>query len=259
MKAKKEKKKLNSYIKMILIMCAGGVIGACVGRGVLTWEDGLEGALQTASWWLGRYTAVILWGLAAIALIFGVVSYQKAERVIRQMDEEDDSLMEALDHRYDLWSSMGLALSSIILCLDLVILAFGFPEKGSRPEAYQFFLAVPPFLVTALICIVYQIAAVKQVRKKDPSKRGDAADLRFEKEWIESCDEAERMVIYRASYKTFTMMKGFLLFLLVIAMMGQLSFGTGMTAVVLLAIGNIAMLIVYSVYSLRFGKTKYGE
>lgn len=67
------------------------------------------------------------------------------------------------------------------------------------------------------------------------------------------------MVIYKSSYKAFTMMKTLLMILLTIAMLGQLSFGTGMTAVVLLALANIIMLSVYSAYSMKFQKTKFAD
>ena len=67
------------------------------------------------------------------------------------------------------------------------------------------------------------------------------------------------MVIYKSSYKAFTMMKTLLMILLTIAMLGQLSIGTGMTAVVLLALANIIMLSVYSAYSMKFQKTKFAD
>ena len=54
-------------------------------------------------------------------------------------------------------------------------------------------------------------------------------------------------------------MKTLLMNLLTIAMLGQLSFGTGMTAVVLLALANIIMLSVYSAYSMKFQKTKFAD
>lgn len=258
MREKRAEKKMNSYLKMILFMCLGGVIGAFLGGSLIFWEDGMDGFLQSASGWIGDYVTEILWIFVVLSLVLSIAAYRNAERYIRQMDEEDDSLMEALDHGYELWSSMGMVTTSVFMCLSMVIFAFGFPVYD-QTSANRLLWAVIPFLATVLVCVMYQIAAVKQLRRKDPSKKGDAADLRFEKEWIESCDEAERMVIYKSSYKTFTMMKSLLMFLLVIAMMGQLSFGTGMAAVVLLAVANIVMLVVYSVYSLRFQKLKFGE
>lgn len=258
MREKKAEKKMNSYLKMILFMCLGGAIGAILGGSLIFWEDGMAGFLQAASGWIGANVAVILWVFTAATAVMSLVCYRQAERYIRRMDEEDDSLMEELDRGYELWSSAGMIVTSIFMCLSMVIFAFGFPVE-EKDAAYRLLWSVVPFLATVLVCVAYQIAAVKQLRRKDPSKKGDAADLHFEKEWIESCDEAERMVVYKSSYKTFTMMKTFLMILLVIAMMGQLSFGTGMAAVVLLAVANIVMLSVYSVYSLRFQKLKFGE
>ena len=53
------------------------------------------------------------------------------------------------------------------------------------------------------------------------------------------------------------LMKTILMVLLAIAMLGQLCFGTGMMAVVLLAFANIIMLTTHSIYSVKLQKMKY--
>lgn len=259
MTEKRVEKKMNSYLKMILMMCLGGAIGAVFGVGLVLCEDGMAGMLQAFSGWLRASVVPILWVFVAASLAVSIVCYRKAESYVQKMDEEDDSLMEELDQRYEAWSSAGMLASSVLMCLSMVIFAFGFPVTEEEVAYQRLGMTVIPFLATVLVCVMYQIAAVKQLRRKDPSKKGDASDLHFEKEWIESCDEAERMVIYKSSYKAFTMMKTLLMILLTIAMLGQLSFGTGMTAVVLLALANIIMLSVYSAYSMKFQKTKFAD
>ena len=227
MKTKRENK-LNSYVKMILIMCGGGVIGAFLGAGIFMLQDGIDEPFPPVAEWLGNQVAVILW-------IF---------------------VVEIMDCGYERWSSFGVAGSNVIVCLAMVFFAFGFSVEDEE-TAKRLLGAIVPFLLTVIVCTMYQVAAVRQVRRKDPSKKGDAADLHFEKEWLESCDEAEQTIIYKTSYKTFVLMKTILMVLLVIAMLGQLSFGTGMMAVVLLAFTNIIMLTTYSIYSVKLQKMKY--
>ena len=190
------------------------------------------------------------------SLILSLICYRNAEHYIRQMDVEDDSLMEIMDCGYERWSSFGVAGSNVIVCLAMVFFAFGFSVEDEE-TAKRLLGAIVPFLLTVIVCTMYQVAAVRQVRRKDPSKKGDAADLHFEKEWLESCDEAEQTIIYKTSYKTFVLMKTILMVLLAIAMLGQLCFGTGMMAVVLLAFANIIMLTTYSIYSVKLQKMKY--
>ena len=68
---------------------------------------------------------------------------------------------------------------------------------------------------------MYQVATVKQIQKKDPMKHGDAADLRFQKEWIRSCDEVEKRVIYEASYKAYTVGRTLLLVAVCVCILGK--------------------------------------
>ena len=44
---------------------------------------------------------------------------------------------------------------------------------------------------------------MKCVQRVYPEKKGDPASRKFQKEWLESCDEAERAMIYQSAYKSY--------------------------------------------------------
>ena len=85
-------------------------------------------------------------------------------------------------------------------------------------------------------------------------KHGDAADLRFQKEWIRSCDEVEKRVIYEASYKAYTVGRTLLLVAVCVCILGEMYFGGCLTAIVMLTVCNIVMTLVYSYYVNKLGK-----
>ena len=91
MTEKRVEKKMNSYLKMILIMCLGGAIGAVFGVGLVLCEDGMAGMLQAFSGWMRAYVVPILWVFVAASLVVSIVCYRKAESYVQKMDEEDDS------------------------------------------------------------------------------------------------------------------------------------------------------------------------
>ena len=128
---------MNSYLKMILIMCLGGAIGAVFGVGlVLCEERGWQACCRHFPAWMRAYVVPILWVFVAASLVVSIVCYRKAESYVQKMDEEDDSLMEELDQRYEAWSSAGMLASSVLMCLSMVIFAFGFPVTEEE-AAYQ--------------------------------------------------------------------------------------------------------------------------
>ena len=57
------------------------------------------------------------------------------------------------------------------------------------------------FFVLFLICFFYcgmaQARYVKLLQKVHPEKKGDIASKDFHKQWLESCDEAEKDAVYQ--------------------------------------------------------------
>ena len=85
-------------------------------------------------------------------------------------------------------------------------------------------------------------------------KRGDVGDARFTQKWLESCDEAEQMVIYKASYSSFIAMKTLLPLLEAAALFGKLMFDTGNFPIVLICIAWGVNAGVYCFGSMRLEK-----
>lgn len=59
-------------------------------------------------------------------------------------------------------------------------------------------------LTLSIILISFlQRQIVDIVKKIEPNKKGDVLDINFNKEWMNSCDELEKMIIYRSAYKSY--------------------------------------------------------
>lgn len=250
----KTKKKINSYIKILLWMCLGGVIGAIVGFGTLSAEGSLRAVFANLRWWIGTHTVLLLAILFVLSAVISVVCYRKGEVIVRQyLDSDDDERQEELDKQYDFWGNVGMTVSSILMYLSIAIFAFGLWGKG-KEGAVQILIGSVFFLLAGAVCAMYQVATVKQIQKKDPMKHGDAADFRFQKDWIRSCDEVEKRVIYEASYKAYTVGRTLLLVAVCVCILGEMYFGGCLTAIVMLTICNIVMTLVYSYYVNKLGK-----
>lgn len=250
-----KKKKMNSYVKIILWMVLGGAIGAGLSMGTLITQGGMRKMMAGASLWMAKHTFIIMCLLAAICLITAIVCYAKGEALIKKFQNAaDDEQEEELDKKYDFWQTVGVVVSSGMIYVTMTIFGFAF-QLDSKSDAYNLLYTIVPFLVCGFVAAIYQVAVVKQMRRKDPSKNGDAADMNFEKVWMRSCDEGEQRIIYQASYKTYRVMKNTLLVGLVLAMSSHLYFKTGMTAVVLMGLSNVISLGVYTVYAYKIQKT----
>lgn len=115
--------------------------------------------------------------------------------------------------------------------------------------------AVAGLLACTVISGMYQVIAIQQIRKKEPLKKGDAANLKFESTWLNSCDEGEKRIIFEAGYKAFHITRLVLLFAVVIALFGDMFFGGGLTAIVLLTACNIIVSVAYCYYTMKLGRS----
>ncbi len=50
---------------------------------------------------------------------------------------------------------------------------------------------------------VSQRQIVDQLREQNPEKQGSVYQFNFQKVWLQSCDEAEQLQIYRAGYRAY--------------------------------------------------------
>lgn len=124
---------------------------------------------------------------------------------------------------------------SQILCI--LVLAAGYSMEYINGGHNKNVLAA---CVIFLACFVYdglwQIRFVKVVQKAFPQKKGDPSSRKFHQEWLESCDEAEKEAIYRASYNAYARMNKLIPVMIVLTMVGHLLFNTGILAILVTAL-----------------------
>lgn len=249
----KSTKRVNSYLKMVLWMAGGGALGAIIGGGSVFLSGGIHGVFQNLTDWLKGNTIVILGILLVISLILSIFCYTKIEGIVRMSKEnEDDEIQDKFDQTFDFWGNIGLAGTSVIIYLSMA--AYAFQMYRNMKSVKELLISSGFFLFIVIVCGFYQVAAIKQIRRKEPLKQGDAADRNFEKIWLSSCDEGEKKIIFEAGYKAFSITRIFLLVATLIAMLGETFFDGGLTAVVLLTACNIFMTLVYTYFSIKLGK-----
>ena len=70
-------------------------------------------------------------------------------------------------------------------------------------HAYSFLVACVIFITIYVYLYFWQIRYVKLLQKTHPEKKGDPPSPKFQEQWLDSCDEAEKEVIYRSAYKAY--------------------------------------------------------
>ena len=229
-------------------MAVGACFGAAIGIGTFLVEDGLKGFLQNTYDVISKNAGVLLIGLAVIALVFSIFCYKKGNHYAKLSNlTEEDEQQDFVDEKFDFWLNIGLTTSSIVLYISIAIFAFqGLIREMQSIENGM--ISTLGLLACTVITGMYQVIAIQQIRKKEPLKQGDAADLKFQETWLNSCDEGEKRIIFEAGYKAFNIARIVLLFAVLIALFGDMFFGGGLTAC------NIIVSVAYCYYTMKLGK-----
>ena len=64
-------------------------------------------------------------------------------------------------------------------------------------------------------------------KKTNPEKTVSVYDMKFQKKWLDSCDEAEKLLIGKCSFKAFSATNGVCMLLAVLLALGALVFEIG--------------------------------
>lgn len=237
----------NSYLKLMVWTLTGAAIGAVIGAGsILFAKEGdvsiiarlYDGAVRSTLW-IQMIVWVVLGGCSLVLM-------NRAKRWSPLMDSDEEGVTEK---KVGNAQNTVLTLTNVNLVIQFMAFGIGFDKRNTFA-----LLSVVVFLLSTISMVCVEIAVIKQVKKTNPLKKGDPADLFFLRTWEESCDEAERLHIYRCGYKAFQITRHALLFGLVIAFLGKLNMGTGSMPILLLGLIMLIQSISYGIYSLREGK-----
>lgn len=191
---------------------------------------------------------VVIGGILAI-IVFNY--YSTVKKMIsleaREDSEEDEDLTEKIDLKQD----KALTIVAVNYILSFTLFGLAIDDRN-----LWIIGSVIIFIALAVNNFLMEISLINQVKQRDPMKKGDPSESNFEEQWIESCDEAEKLIIYKAAYKSYTMMKGVLLFSMVVMLLSKPIFKTGNIPIILIGILWLTQTLSYIHYGTNLQKNK---
>lgn len=238
---RKEDKKWSGKFALILVFSclAGGGMGFGIGRvmdWVLTGGEGLawltDVVIPTVA--LILEALVVLGNLIALPLLWA-----GGKKLAAQWDGEDEDVWERIDRR------MSVILTVTSLSVTAATTLMGIAISGFVPlitremdvlAGIDLFGGVPLMLAELALVVVFQRRVVNFYKEHNPEKRGSVYQVNFNKVWLESCDEAEKLAAYRAGYKAYRVGYYTCLVLWVLASLGTMAGIVSWTGVLFIGI-----------------------
>ena len=230
-------------------MIIGGLLGAVLGflhfMQLQNNPSKFLGHLLTA---IQNYIFPVLIITTILAIALQEFFLAKLKKICWKLPDAEDEDFDQLDYEEERTGAILQSINVLSQVVCIVVLSFGYSfdylANGS--------LIPLGSCIVFLICFFYdaleQVRYIKLIQKTHPEKQGDVSSAKFQQQWLDSCDEAEKEVIYQSAYKAFARMNKLFGLLLVLTMFAHLMFHTGIFAIVVVG-------IIYLVQSLTYYKS----
>lgn len=242
--------------KFILITVISVIVGGGIGFFSAKYGlDALSGSMKTAGEIFGRHIAP--WLMLAIAIIVPVISiplYKKANKLLATWDGEDEEVSDAVDEKLSL--VIWITGAALIISYFLIAASYsgGFAIFDNEGNTVPFFVNIAAFLGIMIEAVIIQQKCVDSAKKTNPEKKASVYDMKFQKKWIDSCDEAEKVLIGKCAFKAYRATNTVCSILAIALAICALIFGIGFLPSLVVCVIWIVNQSVYCKEAMKYSK-----
>ena len=193
--------------------------------------------------------------LTTIVLSVTAIWVAQARKLFMTWDGEDEELIDRVDRKL----TYAMILTSVNMILMYLFFTLGVYVTDYE-DIYQMSTIVRiaanfgGLIYTLFVCTLLQKQIVNLTKEINPEKQGSVYDTKFQKNWLESCDESEKQQVYQAGYKAWQFGGYTCIALWVVCFIGMMSWDFGIMPVLMVLIIWLMMTIRYHVECIRMSK-----
>lgn len=240
--------------KFILIMCICMIIGGIVGYFSARYGlDSLSSSIKTAGELFGAYIAP--WIMLALAVILPIISfpiYKRAKNILTAWDGEDEYVPDAADKKLSI--VIWITGTALIISFFLITASYSNGFESFNNDV-SFFVSIAAFFTILIESIFIQQKCVDAAKRINPEKTASVYDVKFQKKWVDSCDEAEKILIGKCAFKAYTATNTICLILTVLLSVCALIFNTGFLPSLVVCVIWIVNQSMYCKEAIKYSKS----
>lgn len=236
---------------MVISLLVGGTTGFCAAKyGLNTLADGMKSA--------GAFfgTCIAPWMMLAAVIVPAVCVpiYKSAKRLLSSWDGENEEISNAIDQKLSI--VIWITSAALILSYFLIAASYsgGFETFENENSMVSFFAGIVGFFAILIETVIIQQKCVDAAKKTNPEKTASVYDIKFQKKWIDSCDEAEKLMIGRCAFKAYSASNTVCTVLAIVLAVCALIFGIGFLPSLVVCLIWIVNQLVYCKEALRYSK-----
>lgn len=197
----KANRKAISKFLPIAVLCAfvGGVSGYLSGKYSL---NDLSDSVKSIGVLFSRHIAPWLMLVTAIIIpAVCIILFKQAKKLLNAWDGENEEIYDLIDLKLSVIMWISSFASIVAFFLISASYSGGFSMFDNNDKVKLFFIALVSFFAVIFEVVVIQQKAVDMTKMINPEKKASIYDLRFNKKWLDTCDEAEKLLIGKCAFK----------------------------------------------------------
>ena len=215
--------------KFLLIMLFSLILGGAIGFFSAKYSlNALSDSLKSAGAFFGVYIAPYFMLVMAIIIPIVCVSLLiKAKKILADWDGENEDVYNTADKKLSV--IMWITSAALILSFFLITASYsvGFSAFESKRHTLPVLVGIASFFAILIEAVLIQQKCVDAVKIMNPEKTASVYDTKFQKKWMDSCDEAEKIMVGKCAYKAFSATNSVCIILSVLLAIFALVFETG--------------------------------
>jgi len=253
---KKADRKSKIIFAVIMLGCfLGGAIGGFVSSwfadshaGVHNFAQLITDVMNSHSYYVGALVSAVA---GAIALIL----YRQSRKAYEIWDEEDDEGMNKIEEKL----SLVLIITNVALIFTYISTSIGI---GQLPAFFaerelgivKSLILVGGIIFSLVVMLIFNERVVSFEKELNPEKKGNIYDFNFLKKWMDSSDEAEKLIAYKCGFAAYKTASSTCSLMLLLCMLGMRIWQWDNVPVLMVGVIWLALYLGYSVEALKLSK-----
>ncbi len=254
-KEKSEKKYFLIFMLIMVLSLIGGFFIGFMMKRMENYIDITEDELVSLKVALAYLVPAITVAANVVTFVIALVQYLKIKKVVANWDGEEEETILEIEYKLN----FPMLIANVMMICNMVLFSVGTALSnvagiGEVTGEVLDMICVVTFVVGLVLEFIILKLVIDLEKKLNPEKRGSIFDVNFAKKWEDSCDEAQKLVSYKAGYAAYKAGNTACICLWLLAFIGQMMFHTGVFPVICIGIIWLVLLITYSGFCMKAEK-----
>lgn len=256
---KKNKKADKKALKILMpILAVAFLVGVFIGfLSSLPGENTAETIANGIGWGLKIISPYVNLVMNSLVLLVSVILLCRANQLRKAWDGENEEHYEKIDGLLSvvtIMAQLSLILSYFFFAVGAQYCIGVIGDGTGKSTWWEIICFFAGFVLGIVEQSVMQAKAINIYKLMNPEKNGSAYDINFDKKWEESCDENEKMKIYKSAYGSHKFTTIFYIGLWLALLVGNDIFHFGLMPIFVMTLVWLAQFISYQAYGVYYEK-----